>query len=229
MAEYETLAIYLTVFGVGAIALGGFLSFLWVAPGVLSDKALRARRWLTGGFLAWFAVAFVTGYTVDLFFALFAPFAIIPIAGVLFLSFRDDVAEVLASIPTHWMIYLQFYRTAGAIFLFMYYASGSLSEGFATNAGWGDVLTGVLALPVGYMVMRGTPYHMPALILWSIIGIGDLFLAPASAVVYGAEQLVEFPINLIPLWLGPPFGISMHILVLRIYYLRRAGGQPVPA
>lgn len=229
MAEYEALAIYLTVFGVGAIALGGFLSFLWIAPGVLSDQALRARQWLTGGFLAWAAVAFVTGYTVDLFFALFAPFAIIPIAAVLILSFRDDVAELLATIPTHWMIFLQFYRTAGAIFLFMYFASGSLSERFAMNAGWGDVLTGVLALPVGYMVMRNVPYHMSALIIWSIIGIGDLFLAPASARIYGAEQLVEFPINLIPLWLGPPFGISMHILVLRIFYLRRANTQLMPA
>lgn len=229
MSEYETLAIYLTVFGVGAIALGGFLSFLWIAPSALSPTAARMRRSLTIGFIGWAGIAFLTGYFIDLSFPIFAPYAVIPILTVLILSYRDDVAELLAQIPTHWMVYLQFYRVAGAIFLFMYWASGSLSQGFAMNAGWGDVLTGVLAVPVGYMVMKSLPYHMPALILWSIIGVGDLFLAPASAQIYGAKDLVEFPINLIPLWLGPPFGISMHILTLRIFFLRRAVGAPVAA
>ena len=93
-------------------------------------------------------------------------------------------------------------------------------RGFALNAGWGDVLTGVLALPVGTMVMRRMSGHGVALVLWSIIGIGDLILAPVSAWLYGAQDLVTFPLNSIPLFLGPPLGILLHIVTLRIYYLR---------
>ncbi len=209
--------ICLTVFGVGAIAMGGFLCCVWIAPGILSDAAARMRRRITVGLPIWFAIAFLTGWSFEMNFCIFGPFAAITILAVLCLLFRDDMAELLSHILAHWMVYLSTYRTAGAIFLFMFYASGSLSEGFAMNAGWGDVLTGVLALPVGFMVMRKLPYHLPALIIWSVIGVGALFLAPASAMMYGAGSLVEFPINLIHLWLGLTFGISLHILTLRVY------------
>ena len=62
-----------------------------------------------------------------------------------------------------------------------------------------------------------------ALIGWSIIGIGDLILAPASARMFGAgEALIGFPLNLIPLFLGPPFGILLHLWTLRAFYLKRS-------
>ena len=62
---------------------------------------------------------------------------------------------------------------------------------------------------------------MIALILWSIFGIGDLIVAPASAFIYGGDGLENFPISIIPLFFGPPFGILIHIVTMRNFWLKR--------
>ena len=45
--------------------------------------------------------------------------------------------------------------------------------------------------------------------------------APTSAQLYGAERLVDFPINTVALFLGPPLGILLHIFVLRAWWLQK--------
>ena len=128
---------------------------------------------------------------------------------------------LLTHVPTHRLVFLQVYRVAGGVFVYAYYVGDeALSRGFALNAGWGDVLTGLLAVPVGVLVMRRVRGHAVALVLWSLVGIGDLILAPVSARLYGALELDTFPFNTIPLFLGPPLGILLHVVALRTCWLR---------
>lgn len=204
-----------------SIFVVGGLSLLFLTAARGSDVDRRTAIFLICGLFTWAAIAVSVAYWRELNFTVFLPFALLPILIGTLISFHPRVTNLLSSIPVHGMVFLQTYRVAGFIFVYLYFTTGELSRGFAMNAGWGDVLTGVLALPVGWMLWKRIPSAGLALIFWSLIGIGDLILAPASAKIYGAENLVTFPLNTIPLFLGPPLGILLHILTLRIFYLSR--------
>nr|MDJ0612445.1 hypothetical protein [Rhizobiaceae bacterium] len=145
----------------------------------------------------------------------------IPLAIGSLLLFTNTVSEILKSIPLYMLVALGTYRVAGIVFIYAYYQHDLLSYGFAFNAGWGDVLTGVLAPLVAYLVYTQNKIWFLAIVIWTIIGIGDLIVAPVSANLYGAQRLVDFPINLVPLFLGPPFGILLHLITLRAAWLQR--------
>ncbi|MFK7903462.1 MAG: hypothetical protein AB8B49_11565, partial [Nitratireductor sp.] len=133
-----------------------------------------------------------------------------------------SVSKVLIELPLHWLVALSFYRVVGVLFLYLYFSGSEiLSRGFALNAGWGDLMTGLLALPVAWFVYKRKPYAYGTLIAWTIFGILDLFVAPGSAFYYGVEQLAEFPISFIPIFLGPPFGIVLHLITWRVAWLQR--------
>lgn len=182
----------------------------------------RHVQWFLYGLIGvWFAVALIPAISGQLSFETLPPYALIPIIGGTLLSFWRPLRNLIRAIPSHWLIYIQAYRIAGAVFLYLYFAEGALTRGFALNAGIGDVITGVLALPVGWMVMRQMRGSGIAFVLWTLFGIGDLIVAPASAFVYGGDGLETFPVSFVPLFLGPPFGILIHIMTARNFWLQR--------
>ena len=190
-----------------------------------TDRARRTARRTTIVLLLWAAGAVSLAAAVPLSFPVFLPMAAVPIALGTIAALRPALSELLAHVRLAPLIAVQVYRNAGAIFLYLFYATGSLSWGFARNAGWGDVATGVLALPVAWMVWRRMPLAPAAVVLWCLLGIADLIVAPISAGLYGAESLVAFPINTVPLFLGPPLGILLQIMVLRAWWLQQGGGR----
>ena len=220
MTPADYIVVSLAVFGTGGIVLL-LLSRLFRDSAKSQDPAeARSAKWVSIGVVAWALVAVSYALFVGLSFSKLAPMMAVPwLAGVWFM-FSSTGSSLLRATPVHRLISLSFYRVVGIIFLYCYYVCGTLSRGFALNAGWGDVLTGVLAIPVAMMVKNGTRYSHLAFALWTLIGIGDLILAPASAAMYGAKQLTNFPINLIPLFLGPPFGILLHLITVRAYWLQ---------
>ena len=202
------------------------------ADTVQKDGQVRRNLYLFCGLLAtWvgFSLALSSNGYLSVTLVVFA--TVLPIVVGTLLSFTPFLRDVIARIPTHWLVFLQFYRVVGLIFIFPYYTSGLLTRGFAFNAGIGDVLTGVLAIPVGYILLRGSRYSRMVLVGWSIIGIGDLGLAISSAIFLGfsAGEPVLYPVSLIPLYAGPPFGILIHIITMRSFWLRNPSSDPVPS
>jgi len=181
----------------------------------------KARRSSFFFLMIWFGIALVIGLQAGLSFPIFGLAFVIPVVVITTLSFFDPLRSWLTHVPVHWLAFLQTYRVAGALFLYLYYTGEDLSRGFALNAGWGDVLTGVVAVPAGLLLMRGLYGAWPLIVL-CVIGIGDLILAPLSAHLYGAGDLSNFPLNMIPLFLGPPLGVCLHILSLRAFVLQRS-------
>lgn len=181
----------------------------------------RAARIATFVLVAWAVVATMIAAFVPFQLILFAPMALVPIAIGTWCTIRTPLSALLGAARIDLLIGVQVYRVAGAIFLYLYWTVGTLSWGFARNAGWGDVMTGVLALPVAWMAWRRMPYASVAIVAWCLFGIADLIVAPASAIYYGAERLFDFPINTVPLFLGPPLGILLQIFVLRAWWLQR--------
>jgi len=58
-------------------------------------------------------------------------------------------------------------------------------------------------------------------LMWNIFGIADLISAPASAVIFGNTSLNFYPLVLVPLFIGPPFSILLHVASLRNFYLQK--------
>ena len=106
------------------------------------------------------------------------------------------------------------------MFLYLFWAEGSLSWGFARNAGWGDVAVGTTAPLVAAMLATRHRLTRPVLWAWCVLGILDLIVAPVSARLYGPGALGDFPLSVIPLFLGPPLGILLHLAVLRADHLQ---------
>ena len=198
--------------------------------GGLGNHLSAQAHWYLLALVAFaFAAALATSDVGPLRFEIVAFFALIPIVGGTLLSFTSPVRDLIRAIPTHWLIYLQFYRVLGGLFIFPYLTEGILTRGFALNAGIGDIITGVLALPVAWLVLRGGERHKRLFVAWTAFGILDLIVAPASAAVFGFETAAvstagtepQFPITTIPLFFGPPFGILIHIITLRNFWLRQ--------
>ncbi|MEM7524861.1 MAG: hypothetical protein AAF360_14120 [Pseudomonadota bacterium] len=172
----------------------------------------------------WAGAAIATSLSIKLQIYWFLPFALAPILLGTAASFSRVGARLLAETPTHWMIALQSYRVLGALFLFPYMAQGVLTPGFAWPAGVGDVITGVAAPFVALCVLRDPQRWRGLFYAWTFFGIADLIVAPLSAVIFGfgAEgRQLTFAVTAIPLFLGPPFGILIHILTWRSFELRR--------
>jgi hypothetical protein len=208
------------VFGTIVLAILGILWTLREATRDLNPRGQQTARWAVRILIGWAVFAIGFAATVGLSFGILPLMVGVPlILGTIF-SFTARGKELLSAVKLHHIIAIQIYRIAGFIFLYLYYETGLLTRGFALNAGWGDVLTGVLAAPVAWLVwkqVRGYQYYA---IAWCILGIGDLINAGVSSRLYGPASLVDFPINTVPLFLGPPLGILLHIFALRIVWLQ---------
>jgi hypothetical protein len=196
----------------------------------LSEEARRRVPTLVGGFLAvWFAVALILGNSSSfplereglrpLFSGLvvLVPF----LAAILWLFASRTGRAIGAAIEPGSLIFMQFYRVAGSIFLYPFLAYGALPRLFALPAGIGDMLTGLMAPLVAWSVLRKGQGSYGKAVAWNIFGILDLIVAPAAAVFSGARVIQMFPLSLVPLFLGPPLGILIHISSLRNLSLNR--------
>lgn len=213
-----------------------FLFAVWLLVHYTLFKNTIRRKWfysfLTGFILLlWFSLVVVLGSRG--FFAknpLFAPWIVIGFL-VLFEGLRRvyhsrGVLGVVALMPMHWLIGIQFYRIAGVVFLTLY-RQDVLPAVFAFSAGYGDIFVGLTAPIVAWWYYYKKPYARQAAILWNIIGIIDLvvalsvgFLGFSKPVQFlplqpSTEALSLFPLVMIPLF-AVPLALLMHFLGLRV-------------
>jgi hypothetical protein len=135
------------------------------------------------------------------------------------------VGQVLDAMPGPWLVALQVYRVFGAIFLVNW--ARSVAPGlFALPAGTGDVITGLLAIPVAISLASGTSEGRKAAIAWNIFGLTDFAVAVFMGLITspGPLQLVvpsvpnigagAYPTVMIPAF-AVPSSILLHVLSLR--------------
>ncbi|MGL5809518.1 MAG: hypothetical protein ACRCYQ_06215 [Nocardioides sp.] len=179
----------------------------------------------------WFAWAVATSLAGPLEFGVVIPGALLAITIGSAATFLPGFRRLLEAAPTSWLIWAQFYRVLGVLFIVPYLTSGVLTPGFALLAGIGDVITGVLAIPVALLVARRGRGARVAFWAWTAFGILDLIVAPSAAAIFGFEAVGQnpgFPITTIPLFFGPPFGILIHIVTLRSFSLHHPAGPTTP-
>jgi len=154
--------------------------------------------------------------------ALLLEMAAMVVAGIVALYASKTMRTLNAATPPAWLIGVQLYRVAGAMFLWPFLADGALPALFALPAGIGDALTGLAAPFVAWGIAHDRPGAHARAVAWNWFGILDLIVAPATAVLSGTTNIGHFPLVIVPLFLGPPLGILTHIYSLRNLAVHRA-------
>jgi hypothetical protein len=188
------------------ITIGAWLG-LWFA-GVCAVGASRLIA--AGGLLA----------TGGLGTLVILPIAILSLA--VFLSRRR--LERIRRVNMFPLISVQILRVLGVIFVLLF-AAHRLPAPFAPTAGYGDILTAFLAIPLAWAVAKKKKWPRLGIWLWSALGMGDLITAialgalsaPSPFQVFrngpGSAIMPTLPWVLIPGFLVPCF-FFLHMVVL---------------
>jgi hypothetical protein len=221
---HRSTAIFIFALGIGLVAVHTALVTLAAQHATLG----RWRRILVPGFVgaflaAWLGIAITVGDRTSfplgredlrLLISLVVGFGPM-FLGIAMLLASKTMRHVNGAMPPAWLIWVQTYRMAGLMFLYPFLYYGVVPAGFAIPAGVGDFLTGALAPVVGLAVARRRSHAIAWATAWNVFGLLDLIVAPAAAVLSHAQVIGLYPLNLVPLFIGPPLGILTHIYSLR--------------
>ena len=135
------------------------------------------------------------------------------------------MGQVLDAMPATCLIALQLYRVFGSVFL-VGWARNVVPAVFALPAGIGDVITGLLAVPIAISLAADTPEARRAAIGWNVFGLVDFAVAVSIGLMIapGPFQLIVpsipnatlgvYPNVMIPVF-AVPSSILLHALSLR--------------
>jgi hypothetical protein len=135
-------------------------------------------------------------------------------------QFRD----ALMSLPLSALVALNIGRVAG-IFFVLLYAQGRLTAPFAPSAGWGDVITGLLAIPLVLSMRSRADRATTPLALWNAFGTLDLIVAISLGLLSapgtpfrvfteepGTLAMTQLPWIMIPTMLVPIY-LLIHLTI----------------
>lgn len=231
-----------------ALAATAFITILALAT-VLSSTERGAAGRVTAVLLAWLAVDCVLGAvgvfaaSPDTYVPIIAAGIVVPIvAGIWLFTRGGTLQRLVGSIPLHRLISVQFYRTAGVIFLIAWLA-GRMPGTFALPAGIGDIAVGLAAPFVAARVR--SPFNDPerarrAAIAWNVLGIADLVVAvslgflssPSFFQVLSHSDpnwlITRMPYVLVPAF-AVPLSVLLHIATLQRLRVRQSSQRPAAA
>ena len=163
------------------LSLSSAIAIAAVAESVGTTPVMRLR--LAVGLGVWFVLVVVMAATEVLTYprGVGVPGLGVAVAlpvVVLSTLFRRvaSLRRALQDAPLHVLIGMHAIRVLGVYFLILY-AAGRLPAPFAPVAGWGDILTGLAAMPLGVLAYwRAAPLR-PLILIWNAFGLLDLVVA----------------------------------------------------
>ena len=157
-------------------------------------------------------------------------FVALPLLAAALASSWPAARRAMLSIPMPVMVALNIVRVFAVLFL-MLAAEGRLTGPFPYSAAWGDIITGVLAVPVLWLLKDGGARHTTAIAAWNLFGAADLVFAIGFGITSaegsplqlfpgpGSEAMQHAPWSFVPTVLVPIWLILHAIIAVR---LRRA-------
>ena len=151
---------------------------------------------------------------------------LIPLPIVLVIAFSKKGTQLLQSLPTQWLVWMQSFRIAVELLLLMAFLKNLLPVQMTFEGLNFDILSGILALPVGYLLSRKKSYAPQLAIAYNVIGMLLLLNILVIAVLTmptpfryfqnePANTLVaQFPFILLP-GILVPIAYTLHIFSLR--------------
>ena len=221
-----------------ALTVGAAITVAALAVGFGDSAASRVR--IAVGLAAWFVLVVILATARILYYqsAIGPPgvgvglAVLLPVVILCLIVMRSErLRRMLDSVPLSLLIGVNALRVLGVLFVLLY-ASGRLPAPFAPAAGWGDIIAGVVAVPLAWLVWRRERDVRGWVLAWNIFGIADLVNAiglgvissPGPLQVFGGEpgaaMMATLPWLLIPAFLVPLLACT-HLAVF--YRLRPAG------
>ena len=192
----------------------------------------------------WIGLAIALG-TTGIYAATATP---VPVVGVMVAlplvaigaaaSLFGGVRETLLALPVTLLLGLNALRILPGAFILLLASQGKLSGPFPQSAGWGDIIVGVVAIPLMLVAARNSVGSRRALLAWNILGTFDLAEAVALGVLsapgsplqiyggaVGSSAMWSLPWSSIPTLLVPFYFITHGIIFARLLQgERRPGG-----
>ena len=161
-------------------------------------------------------------------------FAILfPLPFVLIIAFSKQGTQLLKIVPSHWLVLIQSFRIFVELLIWLAFMANKLPVQMTFEGRNYDVLTGLLALPVGYLLLKKKSGASTIAIAFNILGILLLLNILVIAVLSMPTPLryftnepsnsivATFPFILLPGVLVP-IAYSFHIFSLRQLLTRRS-------
>jgi hypothetical protein len=157
-------------------------------------------------------------------------FVAVPLLAAALATAWPAARKAMLSIPMPVMVALNIVRVFAVLFL-MLAAEDRLTGPFPYSAAWGDIITGVAAVPVLWLLKDGGARYTTAIVAWNLFGAADLVLAIALGITSaegsslqlfpgpGSEAMQHAPWSFVPTVLVPIWLILHAIIAAQ---LRRA-------
>src|SRR5215510_13683095 len=165
-------------------------------------------------------------------------FVVIPLLAAALATAWPAARKAMLSIPMPAMVALNIVRVFAVLFL-MLAAEGRLSGPFPYSAAWGDIITGVVAVPVLWLLKDGVARHTGAIAAWNLFGTADLVLAIAFGITSsegsplqifpgpGSEAMQYPPWSFVPTVLVPLWLILHAIIAVQLRRAKRGQAASV--
>jgi len=193
----------------------------------------RGLAYLAGGWLA-----LLTGLAAAGTFSLAkgGPAAIgvavaLPLIAALLARRRSAAVRELADgAPLPVLVGLNVGRLLGVQFVILY-AMGRLPQTFALSAGLGDMLVGILAVPLALAIQRGAAGWQRYALIWNVLGFLDLVTAitlgvgssPGFPLRFMFEQPDSGSMGTLPWFLIPGFLVPVYLIMHLFMFTRLLG------
>jgi hypothetical protein len=143
--------------------------------------------------------------------------------------FSAGVRETLLALPVPLLLGLNALRILPGAFILLLASQGKLSGPFPQSAGWGDILVGVIAIPLMLGAARNFAGSRYVLLAWNILGTLDLVEAVVLGVLsapgspqqvfggaVGSTAMWSLPWSTIPTLLVPFYFITHGVIFARL-------------
>ena len=167
-------------------------------------------------------------------------FVVVPLLATALATAWPAARKAMLSIPMQAMVALNILRVFAVLFL-MLAAEGRLTGPFPYSAAWGDIITGVVAVPVLWLMKDGVARHGTAIAAWNLFGTADLVLAIAFGITSsegsplqifpgpGSEAMQYAPWSFVPTVLVPLWLILHAIIAVQLRRAKRGSVASVVA
>jgi len=223
---------------IGTMATGALMVLVVAALAVTlkaSDTSKLAFAAIAGLWIGFAAASAQAGWVaIGTPFPLIGLYVAAPLAAAAIAATTPAGRATLLALPTRLLIGLNIGRVLAVLF-FLLAREGRLSGPFPFYAGWGDIITGVLAIPI--LLGRLESKHPAVVMAWNVFGTIDLVHAiflgtisqEGSLQIFGAPgsgAMQQLPWSFIPTVLVPYFLVAHGVIAAQLQS-RRA--QPIPS
>jgi hypothetical protein len=197
-----------------------FLTFMEIPRGTKLALAGAIGLWI--GVCA--AVASAGWLEVSRPFPVIGIFVALPLIAAAVATAWPAARAAMLSVPMPLLIGLNIGRVFAVLFLLLA-AEGRLAGPFPHSAGWGDIITGIFAVPALWLAKDASAKHTTAIAAWDLFGAADLVMAIALGVTSaqgsplqlfhtapGSAAMQFLPWSFVPTVLVP-FWLIIHAIV----------------